>query len=243
MTRRRARAKPERTGIALLRVSTDAERQELGLKVQRAAIGQHARREGIRIVAWRVELVSGGAPLDERPRLLRTLAEVEAKRVNALLVHRLDRLARDPLVVELVNRELTSHRAELVVVTGGGAGSDATSELIRTILAAVGRFERRMIGARTKAALAVKRSRGEALGRPGLERYGYRRGDDGRLVEAPEEQATIARARELYAVEGTSIRAVAAQLAAEGRFNRAGRPHLYAEVRGMLQDAGTAATT
>ena len=238
MTRRRTRAKTARTGIALVRVSRDADSQELGIRAQRAAIVEHARREGIRIVAWRVEVVSGGAALEERPKLLRTLAEIGAKRVDTLIVHRLDRLGRDPLVIELVVRELRSHRAELVVVTGGGAGADPTSELIRTILAAVGRFERRMIGARTEAALAVKRARGEALGRPGRERYGYTRGLDGRLVEAPDEQATIARARELYAAEGTSIRAVAARLAEEGRLNRVGRPHQYAEVREMLREMG-----
>jgi DNA invertase Pin-like site-specific DNA recombinase len=240
MTRRRATKRALKTAIAYLRVSTDAERQELGLKAQRAAIGAWARAAGVRVLAWRVETVSGGAPLDERPRLLRALAEVEAKRTNYLVVQRLDRLSRDPLPMLLVQRELEGHRAELVCAVGGGTGTDPTAELLRTILAAVGQFERRMIGARTKAALAVKRARGEALGRPGLERYGFRRGEDGRLVEEPEEQAVIRRARELYSAEERSIRSVASQLAEEGLVNRAGRPHRFEEVRGMVSDLAVA---
>lgn len=221
-------------------MSTDAERQELGLKAQRRGIGEWARKEGVRVLRWRVETLSGGTPLDERPRLLRALAEVGALRATFLVVHRLDRLARHVLTVEYVTQELSRKKASLACVTGGGSGDgdvDPTGELIRTILAGVGRFERRMIGARTKAALAVKRQRGDALGRPGRERYGYRRAG-GRLEEEPAEQATIARAREFYAVEGVSVRAVVAALKADGRRNRQGRPFGLRAVFEMVKGGG-----
>lgn len=224
VTRRSSKKAPRRTAIAYLRVST--EDQDLGLDAQRAGIDAWAAREGVQVVAWHEERVSGGAELDERPALMRALSDVAARRAAILVVHRLDRLARHVLTVEIVAQELARRKAALACVVGGGSGdgeADPTGELIRTVLAGVGRFERRMIGARTRAALAVKRERGDALGRPGRERYGFRR-EGKALVEEPIEQATIARARELYAVEGVSVRAVIAALAAEGRVNRAGEP-------------------
>lgn len=59
--------------------------------------------------------------------------------------------------------------------------------------------------------------------------YGYTEGSDGTLVDNPEEQATILRARQLRG-RGLSLRRVAALLAAEGRFSRSGT-HVSPTVR------------
>jgi DNA invertase Pin-like site-specific DNA recombinase len=68
-----------------------------------------------------------------------------------------------------------------------------------SVLATFAQFERRLIGQRTKDALAVKRSQGVQLGRP-------------REVSAE----TIERVRELHATGGLSIAAIARRLNAEG---------------------------
>ena len=75
-----------------------------------------------------------------------------------------------------------------------------------------------VIGARTRAALAVKKARGERVG--GIP-YGYR-DDGGVLVEVAEEQVVISRARELRA-EGLSLRAVGRALIEEGHQPRTGK--------------------
>ena len=71
----------------------------------------------------------------------------------------------------------------------------------------------------TRAALAAKRSRGEATSHAP---YGYR-SEDGVLVKDATEQAVVARVRALRA-EGLSLRVIADALRAEGIVNRAGRP-------------------
>lgn len=88
---------------------------------------------------------------------------------------------------------------------------------MRTLLDAFAAYARALIRGRTKAALAVKKSRGERTG--GIP-YGWR-ADGKRLVEDAGEQAAVARARELRA-EGKSLRGVAAGLLAEGRRPRNG---------------------
>jgi site-specific DNA recombinase len=251
VTRRSPKKAPRLTAIAYIRVST--EEQDLGLDAQRDAIKDWAVREGVEVLAWHDEKVTGGAELHDRGAMLRALADVKARRASYLVAYRLDRLGRDPLTALLVGREVERARARIVYVTGGGAAtSDPTSKLLRTVLLGVAEFEKDMIGARTKAALAVKRDRGDALGRPGRERYGFRtvdgpmqRGKDGverptrLLAEEPAEQATLARARELYAIEGVGLRAVAAALTAEGRFNRKGRAFGLEELSKMVKGAAT----
>lgn len=234
VTRRNPKKAPRRTAIAYMRVSTDE--QDLGVEAQRAALEAWAKREDVDVLAWHEERVSGGAELKERHALLAALADVRGRRAAMLVMHRLDRLSRDPLTALLAAQEVEKAKATIAYVTGGGATTDPTSKLLRTVLLGVAEFEREIIGARTKAALAVKRERGDALGRPGRERYGFRR-DGKALVEEPAEQATIARARELYAIEGVSVRDVMAALEAEGRRNRHGKPFGVRAVWEMVKAA------
>jgi DNA invertase Pin-like site-specific DNA recombinase len=103
---------------------------------------------------------------------------------------------------------------------------------MRGVIDSASRYERALIRARTTAALAVIRARGQKTGR-GVP-YGYRLDVDGRTLVAVEgERATIARAREL-AAEGCSLRAVAARLAVEGHVSRKGGTFSACQVARML---------
>lgn len=81
----------------------------------------------------------------------------------------------------------------------------------------------------TRAALAVKRARGEASNHAP---YGYR-AEGGRLVADEGEQAVIARMREARA-RGLTVRAIAAELAADGVVNRKGSPLHFTMVADLL---------
>ena len=111
--------------MACLRVSKDELTQELGLEAQRAAILAWAQRQGVSIVAWVNEEVSGGAELDERPRLLAAVAAVEAHRAGYLVFHRLDRFARNTTTAALVQSALSRVGASLVSADGVGNGDAA----------------------------------------------------------------------------------------------------------------------
>jgi DNA invertase Pin-like site-specific DNA recombinase len=77
---------------------------------------------------------------------------------------------------------------------------------------------RALVRSCAKAALAVKKARGERVG--GVP-YGYHAGPDGRLVADAAETATVERARTLRR-EGLSLRRIRDALAAEGHQPRAG---------------------
>jgi len=204
---------PRRGVTAYIRVSTGE--QALGLAAQRAAIEAWVAAQGGYVVAWCVdEGVSGAAPLAKRPGLVEALAA--AGKRGTIVVARRDRLARDPLVA------LLAERAVGAIVCADQAEPDGPAgELMRRVLDATAAFERALIRERVRAALAVKRARGERTGALPL---GARVGPDGLLEVDPAERAAIERIGELRA-GGLSIRRIAQRLNAEGVPARGSRWH------------------
>lgn len=207
---RRPKTNPS-IAVAYLRVSTDE--QALGMDAQRAAITTWAGRLGVAVVAWHEDMgVSGGAELENRPGLLTALGAIKNLRAGVLVAHKADRVARDVYVSELVKRELRGGGATLALVEGI-SGDDPFSEMAATVMDAAARLERRMIQARTKAALAVKKAKGE---RVGSIPFGYQLMADGVHLEPdPGEHPTLLRILELRR-QGLGGRRIAAILTADG---------------------------
>ena len=204
--------------VAYLRVSTDE--QTLGMEAQRAAIIAWAERQKLSIARWYEDLgVSGGAELEARPGLLNALGAVRELRAGVLVAHKADRIARDVYVSEVVKRELRAAGAGLALVEGI-CGDDPFSEMAATVMDAAARLERRMIGARTKAALAVKKANGQRIS--GRLPYGFQLAADGKALEpCQDEQKALGRMRELRTAGMGGVR-IAAALTAEG-FNPRGK--------------------
>lgn len=198
--------------VAYLRVSTDE--QGLGMEAQRASVTTWAAREGVTVAAWCEDFgVSGGAELEDRPGLVEALRLVRELRAGRLVAAKADRIARDVYVAELVKRDLKAAGAGLALVEGI-CGDDPVSEMAATMMDAFARMERRLIAARTKAALAVKKAKGERIS--GRLPFGFQLAADLiHLEPCPAEQGTLARIMELRR-EGMGARRIAAALTLEG---------------------------
>jgi DNA invertase Pin-like site-specific DNA recombinase len=146
--------------IAYLRVSTQRQqRSGLGIEAQRAAIAQFAATEDLTIIAEYTEFESGkGADaLDKRPQLAAGLAAARSSKCS-IVVSKLDRLSRDVAFVS----GLMAQRVPFIVAE---LGRDADPFMLH-LYAALAEKERRLISARTKAALAAKKAGGSKLGNP-----------------------------------------------------------------------------
>ena len=109
--------------------------------------------------------------------------------------------------------------------------SERNDSWTRSALELARAYERAIIGSRTRAALAAKRSRGERIG---TLPYGYRLAADGVHLEADEaEQAIIASVWHLSG-EGHSQRAIVAHLARCGVVGRRGAPLQQTQVARLL---------
>jgi DNA invertase Pin-like site-specific DNA recombinase len=144
-------SKSMKSAVAYVRTSTA--RQNLGLDAQVAAINRFADSEGFQIKATFAEQESGGD--DRRPELDRALAA--AKKLKApVMVAKLDRLSRD---VHFVSG-LMKHRVPFVVTE---LGLNVEPFMLH-LYAALAEKERKLIGERTKAALAAAKAKGKKLG-------------------------------------------------------------------------------
>jgi site-specific DNA recombinase len=222
-----------RLAVAYIRVST--EDQRLGPEAQRAAIEAWAAREGVQVAAWRVDQgVSGGSDLGDRPGLVAALGELRALSAGLLVVAKRDRLARDVYVASTIERAVAQGGARVTSADGTANGDTPADAFMRTVIDGAAAYERALIRARTKAALAAKRARGE---RSGELPYGMRLSVDGAKLEPDAaEQAVLAVVRELRGA-GLTQRAIVDELAARGLVSRAGRAFGKTQVVRMLARA------
>lgn len=216
-----------KTAIALLRVST--EDQHNGIDVQRAAIEAWSALNGVQVLAYHEEHVSGASQLSDRYGLLAAIADVGEKRADILVAHKRDRIARDPMVSILTEREVAKVGARLCTVEGGMDGDGPQDRFMRRILDAVAELEREMIVARTKAALAAKKARGERTGSVPV----GKRVDGGVLVDDEGEQRAIALARRLRS-EGYSLRDIGVELQLAGFATRKGGAFAPEQVKRLV---------
>lgn len=198
--------------VSYLRVSTGRQgRSGLGLDDQRLAITRFASAEGLTVAAEYVEVSSGSGAdaMERRPQL--ALALAHAKRLGcAVTVAKLDRLSRD---VAFISSLMASRVA--FIVTELGINADPFTLHIRAALA---QEERRMIAARTKAALAVAKARGVQLG--GDRGHRPATPPDATLATVARQAAADQRAHGIADVIGgmgnASLHAIAAELTARG---------------------------
>jgi DNA invertase Pin-like site-specific DNA recombinase len=212
-----------RLAVAYIRVST--EEQKNGPEAQRDAIERYVAAHGLELVVIVEDVgTSGGAPLEERPKLWEAIEAAKAKRAAVLLVAKRDRLARDTFAALLVERNLEAAGIRLESADGAGNGSSPEAALLRSMLDAIAQYERAMIRLRTKSALAARKRRG--LRGPGSIPFGKRLATDGQTLEDdPAETAIVARiVAERKA--GRTFQAIADGLEADRAQARGGRWHL-----------------
>jgi DNA invertase Pin-like site-specific DNA recombinase len=196
------------------RVSTDRQADEgESLGAQQRVIEGYAMTIDLKVDKIFVERgVSGSKPLRDRPEGQRLLAVLEPG--DVLITPKLDRMFRSALdaldvLGQIQKRGVILHMVDL----GGDVSGNGISKLVFTILSAVAEAERDRIRERIRDVKADQRQRQRYLG--GKLPFGWRVGRDGELVEVPEQQAAIKRARKLRA-KGLSLRAIAADLGDKG---------------------------
>lgn len=206
------------TAIGYSRVSTDEQGDSgAGLEAQRAAIMSEAQRRGWGEIHVYTDVASGKST-KRRPELAAAMAELEQGRASVLVVAKLDRLSRSLLDFAAITAQAHREGWSVVALDIGVDTSTVNGELVANIIMALAQWERRIIGQRTKDALAAVRGRGTKLGRP--------------TVVAREAVAIIRAMRGA----GASYRQIAATLNSEGVPTAQGGREWYAStVRAIEQ--------
>jgi site-specific DNA recombinase len=240
---RRARTGPEpavRRCAIYTRKSTAAGLEQAfnSLDAQREAceryIAAHAH-DGWEVTAERYDDGGFTGANTERPAFRRLLADVEAGKVDIVVVYKVDRLSRSLLDFARVMDRFNRAGAAFVSVTQNFSTADAMGRLTLNMLMSFAEFEREMIGERTRDKIAASRRKGKWTG--GAVPLGYRVAE-GRLEVVALEALDVDRIFDLYEQHRSAL-VVARLLNADGRTtkeHRAGSGRVRRR-RGWTKDA------
>ncbi len=223
-----------RVAIGYVRVSTDKQAgQGVSLEAQEARIRAMATVQGVELLDVVVDAGASAGTLN-RPGLARLLSLVEGRKVQLVIVAKLDRLTRSVKdLAELLER--FERRGVALVSVGESLDTGtAAGRLVLNVMMSVAQWEREAIGERTRDAMRHKKAAGQ---RVGTLPFGYRTGIDGRTLEPePAEQNCLARIR-VHRDGGLSLRQIADELNRSGSVTRRGTEWRHQYVAALLRAA------
>ncbi len=130
--------------------------------------------------------ISGGTL--ERPALERMLADVDAGRIDLIVVYKVDRLTRSLADFAKLVERLEARNVSFVSVTQQFNTSTSMGRLTLNVLLSFAQFEREVTGERIRDKIAASKAKGMWMG--GSPPLGYDVGPDGLVVNA-EEAASV----------------------------------------------------
>ena len=220
--------------IVYRRVSTDEQNNSgNGLNAQLDACVSWAVAQGVDVHADFTDSISGASSIEKRDGLMSAINELDNG--DILLVAKRDRLGRDPLVLAMIESTVARAGAKIVSAAGEGTESDEPSAiLMRRMIDAFSEYERLIIKARTKSALASKKSRGE---RTGSIPFGYELAADGvHLIKNEVEQQILVTVKHLRR-SGLGLTAIAENLALRGFVARNGKKFTATQITRIAKAA------
>ena len=211
---------PTRRAAIYTRKSTSAglERDFNSLDAQREACESYAKSQGWRVVGAYDDGGFTGANI-ERPAFQRLLSDIDAGKIDVVLVYKVDRLSRSLLDFARVMERFDARDVAFTSVTQNFSTADAIGKLTLNMLMSFAEFERQMIAVRTRDKILAARRKGKWTG--GMVPVGYD-AVDRKLVKNTPEAHVVKEVFGLYEMH-RSVLAVVRDLRARGRKPRSGQ--------------------
>src|SRR5258708_3664426 len=154
----------------------------------------------------------------ERPALKQLLADIQAGRVDCVLVYKVDRLSRSLLDFARLMEIFERHGASLVSVTQPLNTTVSLGRLTLNILLSFAQFERELVMERTRDKMGAARRKGKWMG--GIPVLGYEVAPGGGKLVVNEEEAQRVRSLfDLY-LECRTVNQLLIEIEARGWTNR-----------------------
>ena len=222
--------------VGYLRVSTDGQigEDKFGLESQRESIEDFCGKKGYEIAEWYTDQGISGAS-EDRPEFSRILQGDIPEGVEAVVVAKSDRVARDVYIYFAFKNELRKKGLQIISVAEDFGELGAYSVILDAMLAAIAEVERMNINARTSGGRKQKASKGGYSG--GKVPYGYRSVDH--ALEIVPEEAEVVRKVYKYRDKGYSYRHIISLLEQEGSVPRSGGKFNVSHIHGILQNEMT----
>ena len=124
----------------------------------------------------------------DRPALKRLIADVEAGKIDCVVVYKVDRLSRSLLDFARLMGSFDAHGVSFCSVTQQFNTATSMGRLILNVLLSFAQFEREMISERTRDKIDAARRQGKWCGRPPILGYDV---SDKKLIVNPKEAKRV----------------------------------------------------
>ncbi|MDF1487492.1 recombinase family protein [Tessaracoccus caeni] len=216
--------------VSYVRVSTldqarrGAEPEGLSIPAQREANRRRALEMGALVVAEFVERGRSGRSI-ERPELRRMLEYIQDRPVDFVIVHKIDRLARNRADDAVITKTILGAGAYLVSTTEA-ISTTPSGRLLHGIMASIAEFYSQNLATEVMKGMRQKAIQGGTPGRAPLGYLNERRFDDGHEVRTitvdPERAEHVVWAFNAYATGEWSVTRLTAELESRGLTTRPG---------------------
>jgi site-specific DNA recombinase len=218
--------------IGYVRVSTEEQaRGGVSLDMQRAKIRAYADLEDMELVEILADEGISGCSIKIRPGIQQVLQMVREKRIDAVIIYKLDRMARNTVESLEIAKLMDRKGVGLHSITEKLDTKSALGRFFFTLMASLAEMERGIISERISAAMERKREKLEPCNNNPT--YGYRI-EGCRVVPDLHEQAVIKRIQSLHS-GGHTIWGIRDILTAEGIVNRRGKPFGKTQIHNIIQ--------
>lgn len=153
----------------------------------------------------------------ERPAVKRLMADIEAGKIDAVVVYKVDRLSRSLLDFARMMESFDKHKVAFVSVTQQFNTASSMGRLVLNVLLSFAQFEREMVSERTRDKIAATRRKGKWCG--GMPLLGFDVTKDSKLVVNEMEAARVRAIFKLY-LEHESLLPVVRELDRRGWLNK-----------------------
>jgi DNA invertase Pin-like site-specific DNA recombinase len=217
------------------RVSTDKQAEkDLSIPAQLQLMREYARKQGWAVLGHYIDEGESARTAD-RPELKRLLQHCQKHRdVDVVLVHKIDRLARN-LVDYATIKAVLKRRGIRLVSVAEHFDEGPVGQLMENIIASISEWYSANLGEEIKKAASAKLQRGEWPVGPPL---GYRsvRSEDKRVghVEDAQTAPLVRQAFERYATGQHSLQTLAEEMAERGLLTARGRPYSEEMMKRLL---------
>jgi site-specific DNA recombinase len=162
-----------------LRVSSDEQREQKTIELQRVEIGRFCEAQKLQVAYYEDDGVSGEIPFDNRVGGARLLKDLAAGKVDRVLVWRLDRLGREMRVLITALAEIERYAMIESTTEGTFSLKDPTRILMTAVTCGMASADKAALVFKTKTASRDWAAKPEGMWMGGVAPYGYRQvGED-----------------------------------------------------------------
>lgn len=218
--------------VMYARVSTEEQATEgYSIKAQKDLLSSYAEKHNLIIVSEYIDEGKSGKSIDGRPQMMRLLEDAKQKKFEAVVVYKLDRLARKTRDSLEIVETLGSHGVQLISLSENIDTTTPHGKMFYTVLSSLAEMEREQIVGRVKMGMTQRAKEGKWNGG---QCFGYDAKE--KKLSVNEAEAKIVKEIFEYADQGFGYKKIVGILNRKGYTTKRGNVFSIGTLKGILDN-------